>query len=441
MNASLIKNFIDVQIQILESVFPRQGFGLPLFIGETGGLETAITGGTYSQATTTVTVTKTAHGLNVGQLIEVDALTGTAVDGRYTVATVPNANTFTYTAGTSLTTTGNITFAVVKRVASYENIAQVEANFVNTTPEYKAAQAFFAQGGNAKKLLIGFKVSTETYSQALDAIRAVRDDFYAVAIKDTTKAVQLALASTIKALDGEKIVFFRTDDANTLLAGNSTDLGSELKLLDNDYAYVTYHYNASNKYPEMAIMGRVLPIEETAKQAAGSTAWHHQAVLDELGEPFESSFNPAGGKFAFTQAERDTLDAKNVEALEFDGLNTRTLGGKMAGGEWGDIIHGVAWLKARIAEDQYLLQTQKADNLSKVTYDPVGFSEVEGVLANRLGMAVQTNFIAENFKITMPKLEETSATDRKNRLLKDINFTARLTGAIKFMEIRGVVTI
>lgn len=441
MNASLIKNFIDVQIQILESVFPRQGFGLPLFIGETGGLETAITGGTYSQATTTVTVTKTAHGLNVGQLIEVDALTGTAVDGRYTVATVPNANTFTYTAGTSLTTTGNITFAVVKRVASYENIAQVEADFVNTTPEYKAAQAFFAQGGNAKKLLIGFKVSTETYSQALDAIRAVRDDFYAVAIKDTTKAVQLALASTIKALDGEKIVFFRTDDANTLLAGNSTDLGSELKLLDNDYAYVTYHYNASNKYPEMAIMGRVLPIEETAKQAAGSTAWHHQAVLDELGEPFESSFNPAGGKFAFTQAERDTLDAKNVEALEFDGLNTRTLGGKMAGGEWGDIIHGVAWLKARIAEDQYLLQTQKADNLSKVTYDPVGFSEVEGVLANRLGMAVQTNFIAENFKITMPKLEETSATDRKNRLLKDINFTARLTGAIKFMEIRGVVTI
>ena len=441
MNASLIKNFIDVQIQILESVFPRQGFGLPLFIGETGALETAITGGTYSQTTTTVTVTKTAHGLSVGQLIEVDALTGTAVDGRYTVATVTNANTFTYTAGTSLTTTGNITFAVVKRVALYENIAQVEADFVNTTPEYKAGQAFFAQGGNAKKLLIGFKTSTETYSQALTAIQAVRDDFYAVAIKDTTKAVQLALASTIKALAGEKIVFFRTDDANTLLAGNSTDLGSELKLLDNDYAHVTFHYNASNKYPEMAIMGRVLPIEETAKQAAGSTAWHHQAVLDELGEPFEASFNPAGGKFAFTQVERDTLDAKNVEALENDGLNTRTLGGKMAGGEWGDVIHGVAWLKARIAEDQYLLQTQKADNLSKVTYDPIGFNEVEGVLANRLGMAVKTNFIAENFTITMPKLENTNATDRQNRLLKDINFTARLTGAIKFMEIRGVVTI
>jgi hypothetical protein len=64
--------------------------------------------GTYSQSGTTVTVTATAHGLIAGNSIYANITTGTGVDGVYTVATVTNANTFTYTAGTSLTTSGNI---------------------------------------------------------------------------------------------------------------------------------------------------------------------------------------------------------------------------------------------------------------------------------------------------------------------------------------------
>lgn len=65
--------------------------------------------GTYSQSGTTVTVTATAHGLVVGQQVYADITSGTGVDGAYVVATVPNANSFTYTAGTSLTTSGNVT--------------------------------------------------------------------------------------------------------------------------------------------------------------------------------------------------------------------------------------------------------------------------------------------------------------------------------------------
>lgn len=65
--------------------------------------------GTYSQSGTTVTVTMTSHGMSVGQNINLTITSGTGVSGNYTVATVANANTFTYTAGTSLTTSGNIT--------------------------------------------------------------------------------------------------------------------------------------------------------------------------------------------------------------------------------------------------------------------------------------------------------------------------------------------
>jgi len=64
--------------------------------------------GTYSQSGTTVTVTATAHGLIVTNTVYVEITSGNGVEGTYTVATVPNANSFTYTAGTSLTTSGNL---------------------------------------------------------------------------------------------------------------------------------------------------------------------------------------------------------------------------------------------------------------------------------------------------------------------------------------------
>jgi hypothetical protein len=64
--------------------------------------------GTYSRSATTVTVTATAHGLVVGELVDLDFTTGTATDGVYTVATA-TTNSFTVTSATSGTTSGNVT--------------------------------------------------------------------------------------------------------------------------------------------------------------------------------------------------------------------------------------------------------------------------------------------------------------------------------------------
>jgi hypothetical protein len=65
--------------------------------------------GTYNQSGTTVTVTMTAHGMSVGQNVNLSITSGTALSGSYPVATVADANTFTYIAATSLTTSGNVT--------------------------------------------------------------------------------------------------------------------------------------------------------------------------------------------------------------------------------------------------------------------------------------------------------------------------------------------
>jgi hypothetical protein len=193
--ASLIENFINVQITLLTSFIPRTGFGTPLFIGETKPTGANVTGSTYTQTTTTVTVNKANHGLTVGQELEIDILTGTAVDGDYVVLTTPTANTFTYTAPT-LTATGTLNYAPIFRVESYASPAEVLAVYIDTDPEYLAAQAYFAQG-DVNPLMIGWKKSSESYSQALTAISGFRDDFYAIAIQSNDLAIQTTFATSI----------------------------------------------------------------------------------------------------------------------------------------------------------------------------------------------------------------------------------------------------
>jgi hypothetical protein len=65
--------------------------------------------GTYSIAGTTMTISDTSHGLTTGFQIYCDFTSGTAVDNYFTV-TVTDANTFTIPYGSSLTTSGNVTW-------------------------------------------------------------------------------------------------------------------------------------------------------------------------------------------------------------------------------------------------------------------------------------------------------------------------------------------
>lgn len=92
--------------------------------GYINGSSAADVSGTYSQSGTTVTVTLSGHGLAVGHYVQADITSGTAVDGLYAVTAVSSSSVFTYTAATSLTTSGNITLSRRAIVAS-GNVANV----------------------------------------------------------------------------------------------------------------------------------------------------------------------------------------------------------------------------------------------------------------------------------------------------------------------------
>ena len=101
-------------------------YGCRAWVNFNGSANTNLSG-TYSQSGTTVTVTATAHGLIAGNSINADITTGTGVDGIYTVVSVISSSQFTYTAGTSLTTSGNVTL-IRSTIRSSGNVSSVSDN-------------------------------------------------------------------------------------------------------------------------------------------------------------------------------------------------------------------------------------------------------------------------------------------------------------------------
>ena len=65
--------------------------------------------GTYSQSGTTVTITIANHGLAIGDVVTIDYTSGSATDGDFAIASTADVNTFTVTAASSGTNSGNVT--------------------------------------------------------------------------------------------------------------------------------------------------------------------------------------------------------------------------------------------------------------------------------------------------------------------------------------------
>ena len=126
--------------------------------------------GTYSQSGTTVTVTVPGFstvGL-VGSTIYIEITSGNAVEGTYIVATTPTANTFTYTAGTSLTTSGNLYLPLTPGA---DNSAYADITFLRVEGDIYDPPSEGSYPTTTKQLFIYYEqgVKVDLYSGGLVA--------------------------------------------------------------------------------------------------------------------------------------------------------------------------------------------------------------------------------------------------------------------------------
>lgn len=140
------------------------------------------------------------------------------------------------------------------------------------------------------------------------------------------------------------------------------------------------------------------------------------------------------------QSAITALQAKNVTRYMREyGLNI-TYEGKTPSGRFADVVRFLDWLDFTIKADLY---AYKANNL-KVFYTNRGITSIKGVIEGSLKKGVIAGGLdGEDVPpvVTVPALSETSVGDRAARILRNISWTGRLTGALHGLVIRGNVSV
>lgn len=267
---------------------------------------------------------------------------------------------------------------------------------------------------------------TEDIADTMAAVVASDSDFYGVALASRVDEDILAMAEWAEA--NEKLFGTATAADGAKNSEITTDIGSQLKAKNYYRTFWFYHALAAEEYPECAIMARCF------------------------------SINPGGETWANKQLSSITTDSlSETEALAVQGKNGNTFepfrnisitqNGKVAAGEWIDVIRFRDWLAEEIKVNVFNLLI----NRDKVPYTDAGIAAIESQIRAALTLGQTRGGIApteydENgnqnlgFTISVPLSSSISPNQKALRILNDVKFTARLAGAIHVVNITGNLT-
>lgn len=265
----------------------------------------------------------------------------------------------------------------------------------------------------------------------LTAVNPVADDLTAIndennswyALISTSRDVPTvkAIAAWVEA----RIKLFGTasSDPNIINVPAGTDTTSIAAFLNQAgyvRSFVMYHQDAALDFPEAAWFGRVLPLEP------GSETWKFKTL--------------AGISYSnLTTTQSNNALNKKANTYEFVAGVGITANGTVAQGEYIDTIRGIDWLTARIQEFVFSVLVQNP----KVPYTDAGITVIQSEVMRALALGVANDFLTNDPApiVTVPKAADVTPTDKANRILRDVKFTATLAGAIHAVVIRGTVSV
>lgn len=145
------------------------------------------------------------------------------------------------------------------RVAEYTTFDEVSDAFTEDMPEYQAANLYFMQQPQPRRLLIGRRDFSEPAQDAVKACANIRGDWYGVQVCDATNEDILAVAGYVETQ--RKVQGFTTDYAAALEPTDGFDIFSQLKELN--YTRTIGMYSSTTPYAFASVFGYV------AGEAAG----------------------------------------------------------------------------------------------------------------------------------------------------------------------------
>jgi hypothetical protein len=289
---------------------------------------------------------------------------------------------------------------------------------ITATEGYELTLADCTVTGGVSHTTGTFAVSEagKTVASELDLLRLETDAFYAVLLTSTVFADQLTCAAWT---ESQKKIYLTRSNVAGILAATTTDIAARLHALSYHRSAVMY-YGSTDDYRDAAWAGACLPLDP------GSETWKFKTLVGVVPDSLTTT------QITNAQGKRCNL------YRTIGGINV-TSEGYAASGRFLDQTRGIDWLEARLQEDVF----QVLATTPKVPYTDAGVMLITAPIRARLANGVAVGLLADDPAptVTAPLVADVNVTDRANRLLPDVTFSATLAGAIHSVQIAGVVSV
>ena len=250
----------------------------------------------------------------------------------------------------------------------------------------------------------------------LTAIRLEDPDWYGLGLDSNSKAEIAAAAAWAEA---ETILFGASSADAEVLLDTAGNIAETLEAAAYDRTYLLWSGSVLS-YAGIAWMGDRFPSDP------GSSTWAYKQLAGITRD-------------ALTATETAALESNNANYyVARAGINV-TLQGTLASGRFIDITRTIDALIAAIQEEVYAVIV----NQPKLPYTDSSVSLVKSIIRGVLREFQASSALDPETEpvVTAPLVADVSATDRANRLLPDVAFSARLAGAIHSITIQGTLAI
>lgn len=332
-------------------------------------------------------------------------------------------------------------FKTAERFRYYGDVSSMASDgFTTTSAIYKLANTVFTQK-IIPQIIIARKLSTESYTEALNAIINVNSKWFGLLAITTTKAGILEIASFAES--NRKLYFGGTSDSDCIDNTSTTDLMSELKALSYEFTCASFHTDITDRRIDAGIAARFLG------GSAGSNIAKFQTLagcaVDSIGTNGEITLEGKYGNYY----------------TEIAGMNCYS-DGFTASGKRVDLIRDREWLRQTAQLRLVALLKNYSDRNEKIPYSDAGFAIIVTTVLIPLFLEAKTSNIireasldeiaieigvpaeqidyfypAYGFALYVPKVKTIDPAVRGTRKLTGFKFSGNIAGAVESIGILG----
>nr|DAO91450.1 MAG TPA: tail sheath protein [Caudoviricetes sp.] len=300
-------------------------------------------------------------------------------------------------------------------VSTYNRLSDINNVVAINTPTHRVLTAIFSQSPRPRsvKVFMSALGASGKWTSANLATAIQKDsDWYAAVIAGES----LDMIEFAKAIEGERRLF--VTDQITPKAAKDQNLYRTAVVVGDEGAGVTAGAWAA----------------KCLGYAAGSETW----ALKQLSGVRPASLTP--------QQDQEVLNNNGTVFSRMSANLNLTRGGKVAGGEWVDVIRFRDWL-------QDVMQTNLVATLinrPKLPYTDEGLAVIESSMIKSLEEGVKAGGVVDwrdngegqlvrGYTVTVPQAKDVPFNTKASRVAH-VSFSAYLTGAIHAIEVTGSFT-